>query len=120
MVYNFDFNIDTSGMMRVSIMKLGLIFNKNTIKALNWAKSVNIGLDKENKLLAIKPAKNDFEYKVFDFVKEGTEKWIRVNCRLIIKEIEKITNIKYNGFAISYPTKYDEQNKMLIVNLKGE
>ena len=114
--YTFNFNIDTTGMIRVSIMRLGIIFNAETIKALGSPKKINIGLDVKNKVLGIQAAQNNPEIKEYDFVK-GDEKWIRVNCKPIIKAIEDATKQKFDNVAKPFTAKFDQELNMLIVEL---
>lgn len=115
--YNFNFNIDTTGMVRVSIMRLGLIFNAETIKVLGSPQKINIGLDVKNKVLGICKSSNNPEIKEYDFVKKGDEKWIRVNSKQLVKAIEEALKTSFETSAKSYTARYDEDIKMLIVDL---
>ena len=116
--YNFNFNIDTTGMIKVSIMRLGLIFNAETIKALGSPKKINIGLDSRNKVLGIKAAENNPSIREYDFVKKGDEKWIRVNSKQLIQAIEESVKCKFENTAKSFPAKFDENENILIVDLQ--
>ena len=115
--YSFNFNIDTTGMIRVSIMRLGLVFNAETIKVLGSPSKINIGLDTKNKVLGIKASDHNPQIKEYDFVKNGDEKWIRVNSKQLVQAIEDITKIKFENTAKPFTAKYDEELKMLIVEL---
>ncbi len=115
--YTFNFNIDTTGMVKVSIMRLGIIFNAETINVLGRPKKINIGLDVKNKVLGIMASKNNSEIKEYDFVKKGNEKWIRVNSKQLVKAIEDVTKIKFQNVAKPFPAKFDNELKMLIVDL---
>ena len=116
--YNFNFNIDTTGMIKVSIMRLGLIFNAETIKALGSPKKINIGLDSRNKVLGIKASEGNPSIREYDFVKKGDEKWIRVNSKQLIQAIEESVKCKFENTAKSFPAKFDENENMLIVDLQ--
>lgn len=118
--YSFDFNIDTTGMVKVSIMKLGLIFNAETIKALGSPKKINIGLDAKNKVLGIKPSEGNPNIKDYDFVKKGDEKWIRVNSKQLVQAIEEATKYKFDNVAKPFTARFDEDYKMLIVELANK
>lgn len=118
--YSFNFNIDTTGMVKVSIMRLGLIFNAETIKALGSPKKINIGLDTKNKVLGIKASENNRDIKDYDFVKKGDEKWIRVNSKQLVQAIEEATKYKFDNVAKPFTAKFDDELNMLIVELIGK
>ena len=118
--YSFNFNIDTTGMIKVSIMRLGLIFNAETIKVLGSPKKINIGLDVKNKILGIKAAENNPDIKEYDFVKKGDEKWIRVNSTQIVHAIEDVMKIKFDNTAKSFTAKFNNELNMLIVELSNK
>lgn len=115
--YSFNFNIDMTGMIRVSIMRLGLIFNAETIKVLGSPQKINIGLDVKNKVLGIKASENNPDIKEYDFVKKGNEKWIRVNSRQIVSAIEEATKLKFDNIAKPFTARFDKELNMLIVEL---
>ncbi len=115
--YNFDFNIDTSGMIRVSIMRLGIIFNSETIKALGSPSKINIGFDAKNKVLGIRPSIGNSDIKEYDFAKNGDEKWIRVNCKQIVEAIATTLKTKFENTARPFTARYDNSLQMLIVDL---
>ena len=115
--YNFDFNIDTNNMVKVSIMRLGLIFNSETIKALGSPAKINIGLDTKKKALGIKAADNNPNVRAYDFVKNGNEKWIRVNSKPLVEAIAKATGYEFTNTAISFIAYMDDDTNMLIVEL---
>ena len=115
--YSFNFNIDTSGMIKVSIMRLGLIFNAETISALGNPAKVNIGLDAKNKVLGIQASVGDSNIKEYDFAKTGGEKWIRVNSKQLVIAIQAVTKFEYTNTAKAYPARFDNDLKMLIVDL---
>lgn len=118
--YSFDFNIDTTGMIKVSIMRLGLIFNTETIKALGSPKKINIGLDAKNKVLGIRASVGNPNIRDYDFVKKGDEKWIRVNSKQLVQAIEEATKFKFDNVAKPFTARFDEDLKMLIVELAAK
>lgn len=118
--FNFDFNINTNKMVKVSIMRLGLIFNSETIKALGSPTKINIGFDVKNNALGIKAADNNINIRAYNFAKNGNEKWIRINCMPLIKAIAKATGYEFTSSTISFPAYYDNKNKILICDLKKE
>lgn len=118
MDYNFDFNIDTSGMIKVSIMRLGIIFNSETIKVLGFPAKINIGFDSRNKVLGIKASDGDPSIKEYDFAKKGNEKWIRVNSRVLVQTIKSaVKGLDVGDKAKPFPARFDKESKMLIVEL---
>ena len=117
---SFDFNIDTKGEIRVSVMKLGIIFNKKTINVLGRPEKINIGIDYENKILGIKSSNGDPYVKEFDFVTKENQDWIRVATVTIVREIEKITGLKFNNKGFPFKATFNKELKMLMVDLKGE
>ena len=118
--YSFNFNIDTTGMVKVSIMRLGLIFNSETIKALGSPKKINIGLDSKNKVLGIKASEGNPDIKDYDFVKKGDEKWIRLNSKQLVQAIEDAIKCKFDNTAKPFTAKFDEELQMLIVELSSK
>lgn len=119
--YNFDFNVDTKKMIRVSVMKLGLIFNSETIKVLGYPKKINIGIDATNKVIGIRNSAGKHNVKDYDFAKTGNEKWIRVNSIKLVKAIENITKKIFDNKTVAFNARYDKAMDMLIVDLsKGE
>ena len=118
--YSFNFNIDTTGMVKVSIMRLGLIFNSETIKALGSPKKINIGLDSKNKVLGIKASEGNPDIKDYDFVKKDDEKWIRVNSKQLVQAIEDAIKCKFDNTAKPFTAKFDEELQMLIVELSSK
>ena len=118
--YSFNFYIDTTGMVKVSIMRLGLIFNSETIKALGSPKKINIGLDSKNKVLGIKASEGNPDIKDYDFVKKGDEKWIRVNSKQLVQAIEDAIKCKFDNTAKPFTAKFDEELQMLIVELSSK
>ena len=118
--YSFNFNIDTTGMVKVSIMRLGLIFNSETINALGSPKKINIGLDSKNKVLGIKASEGNPDIKDYDFVKKGDEKWIRVNSKQLVQAIEDAIKCKFDNTAKPFTAKFDEELQMLIVELSSK
>ena len=115
--YSFDFNIDTTGMIKISIMRLGIIFNAETINALGNPSKINIGLDAKNKVLGIRASVGDPNVKEYDFVKKGDEKWIRVNSKQLVQAIQNVTKCEYNNTAKPCPAIFDNELKMLIIDL---
>lgn len=118
--YNFNFNIDTTKMIRVSIMRLGIIFNAETIKTLGSPRKINIGIDVDKKVLAIRKSNNSNDTKEYQFAKTGKEKWIRVNSVRLVRTIENIINTKFSNKAVPFQAEYSYDLDMLIVNLKKE
>lgn len=115
--YSFDFNVDTTGMIKVSIMRLGIIFNSETINVLGSPAKINIGLDTRNKVLGIRASNGDPNTKEYDFVKGDNKKWIRVNSKQLVQAISNCTRITFENTAKPFPARFDEKLNMLIVEL---
>ena len=118
--YAFDFSIDTSGMCKVSISNLGIIFSREAIEALGIPQKVHIGLDKNKKVLGICVAEDNSTIKAFDFATtEARKKWLRVQSKVLVREIEKLIKKQFSGKADSFPARIeeDEGQKFLIVDL---
>lgn len=117
MDFNFDFNVDSKRTINIGIMELGLVFNNTTIKALGSPKKINIGIDSKNKVIGIKASKGNSQLKEFKFVENENQKWIRVNSKPLVKEIESITGLKFNSQVKHFKGQYNSNLHMIIVNL---
>lgn len=112
--YNFDFFVDKKNMCSIGFSKNGIIFNKEIIKALGFPEKICIGIDKENKVLAVVADSSNIQGKRFAFVnKESKKKWLRIQSKPLIKAIEEMLgkqldkksvyyNVKIAGFDTSY------------------
>lgn len=117
--YNLDFGICNSG-FSVGVSDAGVAFREMTIKALGYPERVNIGINKENGIIGVKAARESDKFiKSYAFCNNKRRKsWLIIVSRPIVRAIEEITGITYGGKSIYYAAYYDNEEKMLIVNLK--
>lgn len=116
--YNLDFGSNSGFSIGVSMF--GIDFRNMTIKALGYPERVNIGINKENGIIGVKVAREPDKFiKSYAFCNNKRRKsWLRIVSRPIVREIEKITGITYGDKSVCYAAYYDNEEKMLIVNLK--
>lgn len=117
--FNFDFNTDINGMIRILVARQGLSLNSRTIDVLAKPTKVNIGLDVENKVLCIRAAVSNQNVKAFNLYAKGQGKYAQIRCRQIVKAIENCLDIKITK-SIPFPAYWDDKNKLLICNLRKE
>lgn len=117
--YNLDFGICNSG-FSVGVSDVGIAFREMTIKALGYPERVNIGINKENGIIGVKAAREPDKFiKSYAFCNNGSKKsWLIIVSRHLVRAIEEITGITYDGKYVNYAVDYDNEEKMLIVNLK--
>lgn len=117
--YNFNFGIDTNGIAKISVSKAGIAFSKECIEYLGQPEKVNIGTDKSSGLLGVRVAVNDASIKAYEFVTNDKKKnWLRINSKALLSEIAKIAKITLTAESIPFPATYDEEEKILVVELK--
>lgn len=116
---NFDFNIGNKNLAIVNLTKSGLSFNKSCIKILDYSKYITIGLDREKKILAIKPLSvQDDSIKCYRFVySEKTKRNVNIISAKLQKEIFMLTNLKPIQHGIKFTADFDSDKNLLIVNL---
>lgn len=118
--YNFNFNIDKNGIAKISVSTAGIAFSKESIELLGSPERVNIGIDRKLGVLGVRKAVDDVSIKSYPFVTaDNKANWLRINSKALLKEIQSITKVTYTTVSTSYTATYDEDNKMLIVNLKN-
>lgn len=117
--YGLNFNIDKSGIAKISVSSAGIAFSRESIELLGKPERVNIGINKKMGYLGVCKAVEDPSIKSYPFVTNDKKvSWLRINSKPLIKVIQQITKIEYGTKAISYVATYDEDESMLIVNLK--
>ena len=117
--YNFNFGIDKSGIAKISVSKAGIAFSRECIEYLGQPEKVNIGIDKTNGLLGVRKASNDPSIKAYDFVtNEKKKNWLRINSKTLLSEIAKIAKITLSTESIPFTATYDEEEEVLVVELK--
>lgn len=121
MEYNFDFNIDKSGIAKIAISTAGIAFSKESIDLLGRPERVNIGIDKKQGVLAVRKAIDDVSVKSYPFVTANKKSaWLRINSKPLLEEIRNITKVTYTTKSISYVANYNSECDMLLVNLKNK
>lgn len=119
--YNFDFNIDKSGIAKISVSSAGIAFSKESIELLGSPKRVNIGIDKKQGVLAVRKAIDSVSTKSYPFVNaEKKAVWLRINSKPLLEEIENITKTKFTTKSVAYSAEYDDTQGYLIVKLKNK
>lgn len=116
--YNLDFGSNSG--FSIGVSDVGIAFRNMTIKALGYPEKVNIGINKENGIIGVKAAREPDKFiKSYAFCNNKRRKsWLKTVSRPIVREIEKITGITYDYKSVCYAAYYDNEEKMLIVNLK--
>ena len=118
--YTFNFSVDKSGTCKISVSKSGIVFSKEAIEALGKPQKVHIGIDKAKKVLGVCAAQEDKSFKAFDFATtEARTKWLRIQSKPLVNEIETISKNQFGGTGISFPAHIEEDDgvKYLIVEL---
>lgn len=111
----FDFKICDFGLVQIKVNCTGFHFNLETAKVLNNPEKVNIGIDRENRLIAIKPADEDeTKVKAYSFVPYGSKNWISISCTKVVRVMEEVAKIKYTKKTSTYPAEYNKELGMLI------
>jgi len=107
-----------------TLYESNITLNKNTIRNIEDAFSVMLGIDKEKKQVVIKPLNKELDqrrdippthkYKITIRSSYG-----RIANKDFMRSIEKTFNISLAN-PKKYPTYYDEDNHLVIIDLKGE
>lgn len=117
--YDLNFNVDKSGIAKISVSSAGIAFSKESIELLKNPKRVNIGINRKIGILGVRAAVADASIKSYPFVTNDRKTmWLRVNSKALLQEIQTITRITYTTTAVSYCATYDAEEEMLIVDLK--
>lgn len=117
--YELNFNVDKSGIAKISVSSAGIAFSKESIALLKYPERVNIGINKKSGILGVRAAVDDITIKSYPFVtNERKNMWLRINSKPLLQEIQNITKITFTTKAISFCAIYDEEENMLVVNLK--
>ena len=120
--YNLNFNIDKSGVAKISVSSAGIAFSKESIELLGSPQRVNIGIDKSAGVLGVRVAVDDNSIKSYPFVtKEKKKQWLRINSKALLEQIKKTARInELTTSSIPFVATFDEEEQMLIVNLKNK
>ena len=117
--YELNFNVDKSGIAKISVSSAGIAFSKESIALLKYPERVNIGINKKSGILGVRAAVDDITIKSYPFVtNERKNMWLRINSKPLLQEIQNITKITFTTKAISFCAIYDEEENMLVVNPK--
>lgn len=117
--YNLDFNIDTKGVLKISVSNAGIAFSKESIERLGRPSRVNIGIDKKQSILGVRKAVEDARIKSYPFVtSEKRENWLRINSKPLIAEIASVAKITPTSSGTDFIADFDEEEQLLIVELK--
>lgn len=118
--YSFDFCIDKTGICKVSVSKLGIVFSREAIESLGCPRKVHIGIDKTKKILGVCVAEENSSIKAFDFATtDARKKWLRIQSKALVDEISKIAKFQPTGSGQDFLAKTEDVDgqKFLIVDL---
>jgi hypothetical protein len=103
----------TEGMPKISIAKYGLTLHKKALLALKNPIYVKLGIDKNNRLIAIKRFDNSDDETIN--LKHHKQSYARINNKDFINLIESTFNLDLGKETISYNAICE--NNTLIINL---
>lgn len=121
--YDFDFNIDKKNTCSMGFSKSGIIFNKTIVNALGSPKKICIGIDKENKAVAVIADSPNIEGKRFNFLSNDSKrKWVRVQSKRILRAVEEMLGKEFDSKSIWYIAEICENDnvKTFIVDFNKE
>ena len=117
--YELNYNVDKNGIAKIAVSSVGIAFSKESIELLGKPKRVNIGINRKTGILGVRTAVVDMNIKSYPFVtNEKKTNWLRINSKPLLQEIQLITKMTFTTKAVPFSAVYDEEEKMLIVNLK--
>lgn len=103
----------------VSFTKYGITFSTSSIKLMNYAKFVEVYLDRNKKRFAISPGKED-DPDVRSFVRDSqakNAKFVRWNERRFLHELMDLGEIELGEKGVRIPGEYVEEDKMIVYDL---
>jgi len=108
-----------------TIYKTNITINKSGSSSLQSAYAAILGLDYENKLIAIKPIdKEKTEDGTLDkdmvFVLSGGDTYTRISSTDFVSKVSEITSYDYSTGKKKYLCHYDNKDKVLIIDLAKE
>jgi hypothetical protein len=118
--YNFNWYSKENGPAIISVAYYGITFNKAAVDLLNNPKYIKLGIDKNNKLIAVKPLEKNSEDS-FIFSEKRNEKYgsVRINNKGFIKLI-KSTYSQYDlSETIQFILEKDKELNMFLVDLNS-
>lgn len=119
MNYDFEWFDVQVGTPIVSVANYGLTFSRSAVLKMGTPEYVMLGFDKTNKIIAIKVC-DDTERMKISFASKERNGNVRISnkdfVRYIASNIDDASTFDKN--AIRYTGLWDEENKLMIVDLK--
>lgn len=117
--YELNFNLDKNGIAKISVSSVGIAFSKESIELLKYPTKINIGINRKSGILGVRSAVPDASIKSYPFVtNEKKTAWIRINSKALINEIQVITKMTFTTKAVPFIASFDDEEQMLIVDLR--
>jgi|GEM_PF-5029743 len=116
MLSGFKIFNPSTGTISVSFANYGISFSKGAIKCLNRPEYVIFAYDQGNRLVGIKPTKED--PRQIQFIKKEKNGYVRINNKQFIRKIEAACEMNLSDKVTKYFSHWDDKEEMLIVDLK--
>lgn len=114
----FDFNIGKRGSATVCLSERGFTFNGEAISQLGTPEYIAMGVDKENKKLAIKAVdKSSTEPKYTFANSERRKKCAFVTATNVRAAVLELVTDKPKKGGITYSLEFDKNTKLAIIDL---
>lgn len=116
MTDGFEFFDPKNDSLCVSLAHYGMTFSKNAVESLKHAKHVALAIDRNRRLIGIKPT-TEADEKSFEFVKKPEKNYVRINNKSFVRMVAAAFDIELKKKTVSYFARFDEASGMLIVEL---
>lgn len=120
-MFEFDFFDPRVGPLVVSVAEYGLTFSKAAIEVMGRPEYIKLGFDKKNLVVGVKPADEQDEKRI-SFIEKEKNGYVRLNnkefIRFLMRYFSRDGQQKIGGKATRYLTYWDEDNSVLVVDLK--
>lgn len=109
----------------VTIYKTNITVNKIGSSKIKDAYAALLGIDKDNKLIVLKPlGKDKVDEGTLDedevFILSGSPTYTRISSTDFVSEVSKLTSYDYSKGKKKYLCYYDNKEQALIIDLKKE
>jgi len=116
MLSGFKIFNPSTGAISVSFANYGISFSKGAIECLKRPEYIIFAYDQKNKLVGVKPVKED-PMKI-PFIKKEKNSYVRINNKSFIRQIEAACEMNLSDKVTRYFSYWDEKEEMLIVDFK--
>lgn len=108
-----------------TIYPTNITINKPALEKINFAYACMIGLDEENKKIAIKPlSKSDYDSGYYPkeqlLVLSGGSTYTRISSTDFVSTISSLLSYDFNNGSKRYMCEYSSSDKMIYVDLNKE